>query len=71
MPVCSACKKEAECRMSTEEGAYGPWDTQTCKECHEANIARARAENKRFGMRCKLPKAWEKLTAQGLYSEVR
>jgi hypothetical protein len=69
--ICSVCKQDHEdIRISSAEGAYGPVDTQTCQQCHEKDIAAAKAENKRFRMRCPLPKPWSKLTTRGIYSEV-
>ncbi len=66
--ICSICKRDAECRMHTTNGAYGPVDVQTCRACHEKEIASVRAEAKRFGFKLTLPKKWDKLTTQGCYS---
>lgn len=71
MPVCEKCKREAECRIRTDNGAFGPVDVQTCEPCHAAEIASVKAEAKRFKMRLTLPKPWAKLTTRGAYSEVR
>lgn len=70
MPVCSVCKREADCRIRTDSGAFGPVDVQTCEPCHAKEIASVRAESRRFGFRLTLPKPWAKLTARGAYSVV-
>ncbi len=66
---CSVCKLEAECRIRTDNGGYGPVDVQTCQICHERELAEVRKECKRLGGRPWV-KAWSKLTTQGAYSKV-
>lgn len=71
MPFCSVCKREADCRIRTDSGAFGPVDVQTCEPCHAKEIASVKAEAKRFKMRLRIPKPWSLLTARGAFTEVR
>jgi hypothetical protein len=68
---CNVCgQDDADIRIRTDQGCYGPVDIQTCRTCHEKEMNNIRAENRRFGFKEKTKK-WDKLTTKGLYSEVR
>lgn len=71
MAKCSVCNTEAaDIRIRTDDGAYGPIDVQTCRPCHEMELADRRAEIRRLGFRLPLPR-WDSLSTDGFYSSVR
>jgi hypothetical protein len=68
---CDKCQNVTEVRIRTDKGAWGPVDVQTCRACHEAEIASVKAEAKRFHIRLTIPKAWDKLTTSGAFRDAR